>query len=1037
MEKIFFTVICYSVIFNCYFALAGEIKNKSIFQLKIDKTASANWKSVPSNAVTVKYLPTSGMKKNGVLQFKILRPSSKPIMIVGPKINLLPCNSMTASCALLLKVRLKAKNLEDGSVELRIKIDDKNWAVPVNPVHNHKTIIYMSRANRWAGWKDETGKGKISRKAHFANIIILVKDPKGNGQIEIDSLSVSELKTENHKFRSGRLGHVFYSDSGVMTINPVRPGKIKHGKIILKNEKDITVGKKSISPELTSYRIKLPHKGFYKLVVKANYFDGTTVETVSTCAVVGKKLDEKILRESRYGIMRIYAGEKWALNTGSALNWGFWYIRNMVLDKSGNPQVSKTYPKRLRKELLMSAMHGYLPDWLRSPKAKKHGVYPPRDWQLFERTIESWAKDNMNLPDVVTTYNELDSHWRGNRQDYIRFHNVVAKAIKKARPEAVVGGPCMYSIRMDRFKKDVKMGVLKGLDCLVMHAYVHGTPPEGEFIKRIADLKKYMADIGKADMPIYLTEFGWPTNPGDWQKNVNELNQARYCARSLILCTALNIDKMIYFCGKWRGPGYSIVNPNYTPKPAYSAFCTLLRQMSKIKGGGQWLKIAPTQNWAAFRNGDNTLLALWDTVGESEIMLPEIPKKATSMTGGDVRINGRKLVITPSPVYVKISSTCFSKIKALKTACLIPGSRLYLPAEELIVPSGLKRQGDHIVIPADAVTGNYTVLLRRDKVWFCKPFKVQAPISLQVKLAKWLGGNDIPMLEIKATAKFSTQVDALVKIIFADGTKYSKKISIGPNREKLTTIALKNIHEGKRYKGKVYLEVSRPVKWQVEDKFDFTLLACPIIYHEPDKMTWKRIKEYHISNWETGSLKFPPADCSASFKLLSAPRGLYLKVKVKDDQFVQKYSWNIMWKEDSIQVAFDLDPDKPWQANNVGYGLNGHRIVEYGLGLKKGGKTMIWRYRAFVPGLKVGLPRKLMKLQQVVRDEKKSTTIYNLFIAWQSLGVEKQLPAGSRIGFSLAINEKDEGKKRRTLRLFGGITNSKDPKEYGLITFVK
>ena len=37
------------------------------------------------------------------------------------------------------------------------------------------------------------------------------------------------------------------------------------------------------------------------------------------------------------------------------------------------------------------------------------------------------------------------------------------------------------------------------------------------------------------------------------------------------------------------------------------------------------------------------------------------------------------------------------------------------------------------------------------------------------------------------------------------------------------------------------------------------------------------------------------------------------------------------------------------------------------------------------------------------------------------------------IGFAAAINDRDPVGKRHGLRLFGGITNSKDPKEYGTL----
>jgi hypothetical protein len=218
------------------------------------------------------------------------------------------------------------------------------------------------------------------------------------------------------------------------------------------------------------------------------------------------------------------------------------------------------------------AMNDTLPTWLEPSHVKHdHGLYPPRDWDLFEKTIEAWAKACNPLPDVVTMYNEPDAHWRGTKHELVRYAQTFARAVRRARPDAVIGGPGFYSIRMDDFKEYAQLGILEGLDCLVIHAYVNGTAPEGDFIQRITELKQYLQSIGKADMPIYLTEFGWTAPPGDWQTPVDELTKARYCARSLILSTALDIDGLVYFCGRYakasKGTSYAMVHSDYTPTP--------------------------------------------------------------------------------------------------------------------------------------------------------------------------------------------------------------------------------------------------------------------------------------------------------------------------------------------------------------------------------------------------------------------------------------------------------------------------------------
>jgi Carbohydrate family 9 binding domain-like len=1037
MKKVFLATVFCEILLLCVSALAGQSKIKKIYELDFKDTPAKQWECIPSGIVSITSNAKGGMHGTGSLIFKFNRPAKEAVQIIGPTMILPECGKFVTSRRLVVNMNVKAKNLADLSVEVRAKLNTGKWATPMRPIRNWKSIIHMTKSSDWKDWSSQSEQGIIYNNTRGITPCFLVTDTKGKGVIEIDKLIISDMHSINHQIKSGKTGNVFYEDSGKLTVQMLYPEKLKSGKIKLLNEEKKIIKRYNLKSNPGIITIGLPDKGFYELEVSGEYSDGKTILTKTTAAVVGKKIPDSIRRKSRYGVMRVHASEKWALNTGSNLDWGFWRIDKMVLDAKGQPKLNKKNKPSKRELFLMSGMHGILPEWLRSPKAKDHGLYPPRDWKLFEKTVEAWAKNSSNFPDIVTVYNEPDAHWRGSREDYVRFHNVVARAVKKARPEAKVGGPAMYSIRMKRLKEDVKMGLLKNFDCLIMHAYVNETAPEGEFIERIIELNKYMRQIGKGDMPIYLTEFGWTSAAKGWQTPVDELTKARYCARSLILCTKENMAGLIYFCGRWLSPrGYSIVKKDYTPNPAYSAFSTLVRQMSEIKGGGQWIKLSPTVNWVAFKNRGKTLLTLWNTAGESRVELPVIPESIVNMTGGKVKISEKQVRISPSPVYVSLKSNIFSKLKVLKKINLLPGDKHRLIADKIMLSGGMKYIKQNLFVPDNIELGNYAVLLKNQKNWSVLLIEIKPPLKLQVTDIKWAGKKSIPKLVVKATSTLTTPVLATLKVNPNKGQDSVVKLSLARDKALQKLLPLQNIQEGHRYKGKIFLQIEQPVKWQVSNDFDVTLLSCPVLKSLPSKNIWTKIKAIDFSNWETGLVKIEPDDLSTSFNIACAPKGFCMKVIVKDDQQVQNAWWSNMWRDDSIQLGIDMDVDKPWQANNVGYGLMGHRVIEYGFSKKKDGKTMAWRWRAYAPGIKTGPPLDMMKKQKVTRDEKNQMTIYDIMIPWKSLGADSCPPVGSRIGFSLAVNDKDKNKKRQVIHIFGGITNGKDPKEYGKITLV-
>ncbi len=76
-------------------------------------------------------------------------------------------------------------------------------------------------------------------------------------------------------------------------------------------------------------------------------------------------------------------------------------------------------------------------------------AYPPKDWAKWEELVFQWAKHSVEKygkDEVLKWYwqvwNEPNiGYWRGTRDEFFRLHDHAIRAVRRAIPEAKVGGP--------------------------------------------------------------------------------------------------------------------------------------------------------------------------------------------------------------------------------------------------------------------------------------------------------------------------------------------------------------------------------------------------------------------------------------------------------------------------------------------------------------------------------------------------------------------------------------------------------------------
>ena len=124
----------------------------------------------------------------------------------------------------------------------------------------------------------------------------------------------------------------------------------------------------------------------------------------------------------------------------------------------------------------------------------------------------------------------------GDAQAYVRMLAPAAAAIHAAIPDAEVIGGVTAGVDLKWFRQLIAAGGLAHLDAISVHSYTlfrRETNPEGA----VASLDQLHALLEEAeprrDIPIYVTEIGWPTNRG--KHGVEEREAAMYLARFTLL----------------------------------------------------------------------------------------------------------------------------------------------------------------------------------------------------------------------------------------------------------------------------------------------------------------------------------------------------------------------------------------------------------------------------------------------------------------------------------------------------------------------
>lgn len=130
-----------------------------------------------------------------------------------------------------------------------------------------------------------------------------------------------------------------------------------------------------------------------------------------------------------------------------------WTKVDAIMDELTRPGLEPFVQASFMPQALSSRPEPYTPKLVQTglPKDMVEGgaFYPPKDYQKWEALIEAWARHCGERYGVERAsswlwelWNEPESpYWRGTKEEFFRLYDHFAAAVKRALPQARVGGP--------------------------------------------------------------------------------------------------------------------------------------------------------------------------------------------------------------------------------------------------------------------------------------------------------------------------------------------------------------------------------------------------------------------------------------------------------------------------------------------------------------------------------------------------------------------------------------------------------------------
>ena len=750
-----------------------------------------------------------------------------------------------------------------------------------------------------------------------------------------------------------------------------------------------------------------------------------------------------------------FAADKAPQNIRAAKTWPYFYI--------SRPPTWAIDPALLSEKERAGTANAHVP------------VRDLKDYEAYlERVVPYIAKSYSYLPYRVYEMQwepVIPWGWRGTNQDLVDMFAVAHRVVHKYDPNGRVSGPTLSSFGdMPQYEALLKLGLGKYIDVSGWHMY-SGYPPENAGIPAaIARIRALDLKYAGRELPLFGTEFGLPE-----AKAGGTENQAYGMTAALLIFRALGVSQhtLFYLTDYGSEPGYGLFYNDVaglpyspvkiSPKPAIPMLRAAIDQVGTARGIGK-LDYLGADVWGyAFKDDSNgqLLTAIWDASGQN---------RAVSLDSGEARV---QVVDAFGNREERATKDGFVTLKLSRAPVYVHGvaPALFAPAKTASVWRVFRGQKITQTLPAPNAK-NVALILPRDVA------TSGAPANLK-------GGNAKVNFQIAPNAPLGISA-ASVRVRGASGTieQSLQRIEVVPELQ-ISAPQLRNV--GANWTLEAQVKNVAPARWSGNADLNFQnatqtqplqlatnqqttirfLLAAPATVTQKIPATLELRAQSGSVLQRAASLSFftvqkaDAADVWKNMRLLplratdktiyrtyeqskfggdqdlSAQAGyaydannLYVQYVVEDDVHRNDVSPTQIWKQDSVQLGFDMAPGR--EANTNGIAEDFERTnSEWGFAFtSRGPEIYLWK-----PPGGSALPANSSVTGAGVKLEGGTvgtTTTYRITLPWKTIDPRAQ--HRDALGISAAINDSDADPgylDRRALLLFGGIIADKNAANYG------
>ncbi len=639
----------------------------------------------------------------------------------------------------------------------------------------------------------------------------------------------------------------------------------------------------------------------------------------------------------------------------------------------------------------------------------------------------------------VEVWNEPNGgFWNSYPKDitYGKLVTATCETVKKIDPSIVVVAGSTNSDSPGWPESVIKAAGRHSLDAISFHPYrlpvSDPTPPCVElprgqwasYPRVIEEMDRMSSKYNNGKpLPLYITEYGFEELGPDGLPYLqgNPLYKSEAVARMSLTLAGLGVRRSYLYEFRDLHPAqFGIVRKDLTIKPAWWAF----RAMSEHAAArliGKFEQLTPDL-FALTMTGDTNVLAVWTAENPAIVTIRKPIKSAKDLFSLDVLavpVKDSPCYVIPAGSVLYLTGDNKLNTKDIQAVvALVPKSHWALAGEKCVfdvvaqpnapkkLTSGLPGIVDFTV---EATPGLWTTGKLEFKIAGCNTaVPVFIPVSEKTTAELVFDAKCNPAIRLTNLDK--REVEAKISMSAGNGLFSTKKTAKVPSHatvEEPMSARPKSTSEGLDVVADV--EVGQR-KWS----FARTLFYAGVKKNDGIKVDgttddWASLPMIDLVDWDKNAGEKPvdPADMSAQLGITYDTSRLYVLVKVKDDIHYQKFAPAESWMGDSVQLAFDIDP------------MGKHDQIEMGFAVDENGRYMFnsRQMNVNVDEVKANVTRK------------DNITAYEMAFPFSLLNVKPQ--TGSRLGFSLLVNENDTGAREGYLRWSKGIGESKDPQNYG------